>query len=69
MTCVRLALDDRAIGLHHEAVREDTLRKGDHNSRGSIRRRRLAGVSGGERAMTNISFLGVDLGKNVCSEP
>src|SRR5580704_8036531 len=33
----------------------------------SFRRRRLAGVSGGGRAMTNIAVLGVDLGKNVCS--
>ena len=36
-------------------------------ARPSFRRRRLAGVSGGGRAMTNIAVLGVDLGKNVCS--
>src|ERR1700722_14410215 len=32
-----------------------------------FRRRRLAGVSGGGRAMAKISVLGIDLGKNVCS--
>src|SRR6202453_4135896 len=36
-------------------------------ARPSFRCRRLAGVSGGGRAMTNIAVLGVDLGKNVCS--
>ena len=35
--------------------------------RPSFRRRMLAGVSGGGRAMAKISVLGVDLGKNVCS--
>jgi hypothetical protein len=36
-------------------------------ARPSFRRRRLAGVSGGGRAMAKISVLGIDLGKNVCS--
>ncbi len=36
-------------------------------ARPSFRRRRLAGSSGGGRAMAMISVLGVDLGKNVCS--
>jgi hypothetical protein len=35
--------------------------------RPSFRRRMLAGVSGGGRAMAKVSVLGVDLGKNVCS--
>jgi hypothetical protein len=39
MAGVRLAPHDGAIGLHDKAVREDRLREGDHNFRGSIRRK------------------------------